>query len=109
MSRVRENRMHGSMWRREETGNQSRQHVPHGTRRLPPTLQRWLPSATRSHAYERTSGEPWVPRRVEVVRGSYDWAMTAFGARSCSVVLRSPRVVAISSLSTRARNVSTSL
>ena len=36
MSRVRENRMHGSRWRREETGNQSAQ--PRGTGRLPPTL-----------------------------------------------------------------------
>ncbi len=38
MSRVRENRMQGSRWRREETGTPSAS--PRGTGRLPPTLQR---------------------------------------------------------------------
>jgi hypothetical protein len=43
VSRVRENRMHGSMWRREETGAQSAK--PCERWRLPPTLQR--PGAPR--------------------------------------------------------------
>jgi hypothetical protein len=37
VSRVRENRMHGSRWRREETGTSRLR--PRGTGRLPPTLR----------------------------------------------------------------------
>ena len=55
MSRVRENRMHGSRWRREETQNQSAS--PRGTGRLPPTLQvgrYWICKIARPGGYAMT-------------------------------------------------------